>query len=116
MAKRSVRIRVHDILEAIDGAKEILDGRDFADYQKSFPARKGVERCVEIISEASRHIPSDLTDKYPAIQWHSIKAIGNFLRHEYGKVDDLVIWRIAAQALPELRPVIVEIIASLGDP
>jgi uncharacterized protein with HEPN domain len=116
MAKRSVRIRVHDILEAIDGAKEILDGRDFPGYQKSFPARKGVERCVEIISEASRQLPSDVTDKYPAIQWHSIKAIGNFLRHEYGRVDDLIIWRIAAPALPELRPVIVEIIASLGDP
>jgi uncharacterized protein with HEPN domain len=91
MAKRSVRIRAQDILEAIDGAEEILAGRDFGAYPQSFGVRKGVERCVEIISEACRHIPDDLTGKHPQIQWRSIKSIGNLLRHEYVKVDDLLI-------------------------
>jgi hypothetical protein len=42
MAKRSVRIRAEDILEAIDGAQEILDARDFGAYQKNLVFVRGL--------------------------------------------------------------------------
>jgi uncharacterized protein with HEPN domain len=45
----------------------------------------GVERLVEIISEASRHIPEVLKHRYPAVSWRSIADIGNILRHDYGR-------------------------------
>jgi uncharacterized protein with HEPN domain len=38
---------------------------------------------LEIISEASRHIPDDLKELAPDIPWRQIAAIGNLLRHEY---------------------------------
>jgi uncharacterized protein with HEPN domain len=116
MAKRSVRIRLEDIIEAIEGAEEILNDRDFDGYRQSFGTRKGIERCVEIISEASRHIPDEICRTYPHIQWHSIRAIGNILRHEYGRVDDFVIWQIATQSFPELKLVVKQILASFIDP
>ena len=43
------------------------------------------ERCVEIISEATRHIPQDLRDTEPEIAWRKIVNIGNLLRHEIGR-------------------------------
>ena len=69
MVKRSVRIRLNDIIENIDGAMVLVDGLTLADYQSSFGLRKAVERCVEIVSEASRHIPDELKDKYPNAFW-----------------------------------------------
>lgn len=111
MVKRSARIRLSDMLEAIDGAAEIVEHLAYSDYQRQFATRKAIERCVEIISEASRHIPAQMKSEFPDAHWTEIKAIGNLLRHEYQRVDDLVMWRIATRYLPDLRPIIVSLLA-----
>jgi uncharacterized protein with HEPN domain len=116
MVRRSVRIRLKDILTAIDEAAEFIDNADFANYQASLITRRAVERCVEIISEAVRHIPDEMTAKHPSIPWLEVKAIGNRLRHDYQRVDDLVMWRTATRSLPELRVVIAGLIAETETP
>jgi uncharacterized protein with HEPN domain len=42
-----------------------------------------VQRAIEIISEASRAIPDDLTNTQPDIPWRKIRGTGNVLRHDY---------------------------------
>jgi uncharacterized protein with HEPN domain len=116
MVKRPVQVRLHDILTAIDEAAEILDDADFGTYQKSIASRRGIEHCVEIISEAARFLPGELTARHPHIPWQQIRAIGNRLRHEYQRVDDLVMWRTATQSLPELRVAILDLIAEVEEP
>ncbi|MFM9940363.1 MAG: DUF86 domain-containing protein [Hyphomicrobiaceae bacterium] len=115
MAKRSLRARLLDIQVAIEELNEILDGSDFANYQKRIATRRGVERCLEIISEASRYIPPELTLHYPDIPWNEVRAIGNQLRHSYQHVDDLVIWKAATNSVPELAQVASEMLAKLSD-
>jgi Ribonuclease HepT-like len=46
-----------------------------------------VERAVQIISEAVRALPAELTERHPEIEWEKIASIGNILRHEYQRVD-----------------------------
>lgn len=111
MVKRAVRVRLIDILAAIDEADAILGNADFAAYQRSTIMRRAPETCVEIVSEACRHIPPDQAQVHPAVPWPEIMAIGNRLRHDYQRVDDHIMWRIAAKSLPELRPVIVDLLA-----
>ena len=110
MVKRSVRIRLTDMLGAVDGAIEIVKGLTFDNYQRRFVVRRAVEPCVEIVSEASRHLPQELKDRHPGAYWEEIKAVGNLLRHEYQRVDDLVMWRIATKYFPELRLVVAELL------
>ena len=110
MIKRSTRIHLEDILETLDGAQEIMRGVSFESYKFSFEKRKALERCVEIVSEASRHIPDEMKAQYPDSYWPEIRAIGNLLRHEYQRVDDLIMWRIAQNYFPELHRVIKEML------
>lgn len=42
-------------------------------------------------------------------------AIGNKLRHEYQRVDVDIVWEIAQRHLPDLEPVIREILKSEAD-
>jgi uncharacterized protein with HEPN domain len=65
MAPTSLALRLGDILKAIDDTAEFLDGVDFGAYQKDAKTRRSVERCLEIVSEASRHIPAELTANDP---------------------------------------------------
>jgi uncharacterized protein with HEPN domain len=108
--KRSVRLRLHDILEAIEGIESTAAGMTFAAYQESWQNRRAVERGVEIISEASRHIPDELKRRYRHICWREIAGIGNLLRHEYGRVDDRIMWRVVQRYLPELKLVVVDML------
>lgn len=39
-----------------------------------------------------------------------MRAVGNLLRHEYQRVDDLIMWRIATRYFPELRKVVLDLV------
>jgi len=99
--KRTQLVRLRDMLDAIDGVAEMMSGVAFEAYRSDFKLRMAVERCVEIVSEASRHVPASLKLRYPEQPWDEIAAIGNLLRHHYQRVDDLIIWKIASRSLQE---------------
>ena len=108
--KRSAIARLTDILTMIDAAADIVAGRTFADYRMDLVMRLAVERCVEVVSEASRHVPPESKDRFSAVPWSEIAAVGNRLRHEYNRLDDRILWQIATVSLPALRPTIVTIL------
>ena len=106
--KRSARLRLHDILDAIEGIEATVGEAGFAAYARNWTMRRAVERGIEIISEASRHLPDELKAQYPRVYWQEIAAIGNLLRHEYGRIDDRIMWRVVQKYLPELKTVVLD--------
>jgi uncharacterized protein with HEPN domain len=74
---RKVGHALHDILEAIERIEEITNGKSLVDFEASWQLRWLVQRAIEIISEASRAIPDDLTNTQPDIPWRKIRGIGN---------------------------------------
>jgi uncharacterized protein with HEPN domain len=110
MAPRSQFIRLNDILDNIDAVAEMIEGVDLGAYRHDVKLRRAIERCVEIVLEASRHIPTRLKADYPDQPWDEIAAIGNLLRHHYERIDDLIMWKIATRSLPQLRPTIIAMI------
>jgi uncharacterized protein with HEPN domain len=106
MVKRSVLLRLHDIREAIAGIAENVAGVEFEAYRKAWRIRRATERGIEIISEASRHIPDSLKARHAHIPWQEIAAIGNVMRHEYARVEDKIIWRVTQKYLPDLASAI----------
>jgi uncharacterized protein with HEPN domain len=86
-----IRPALAAILEAIDGIEDTTNGKTIADYRENWLLRHGVQRGLEIISEASRRIPPPLQAAQPQIPWAQIAAMGNILRHEYHRVSDPVV-------------------------
>ena len=73
--------------------------------------QRAVERGLEIISEASRHLSDDYKAQAPDVPWRQIAAIGNLLRHEYQRVDISATWNILKEHLPRLAEATVRLIA-----
>jgi uncharacterized protein with HEPN domain len=115
MKQRSIRLRLDDIIDAIDGILATVEGMDFATYSQSWQARRAIERGTEIISEATRHLPEQWLAEYPAISWLEIKAFGNRLQHKYRRVDDKIMWNIATQSVRQLRPAVIEMHERIAD-
>ena len=113
MAIRSPLLRIHDMLESIRGIEKALAGKTLRDYERSWLLRSAVERGIEIISEASRHLGRDLKAQYKNVRWKDIAGIGNILRHDYQRVDASIIWRAVKDDLPPLKEALLALKASL---
>ncbi len=61
---RKVRPVLQEILIAVEGIETAVAGRSFADFQREWLLRHGIQRGIEIISEASRHLPAPLLASY----------------------------------------------------
>lgn len=112
MATRTPLLRVHDMLESIAGIEEAIKGKSFRDYQRSWVLRSAVERGIEVISEASRHLARELKSPHKDVRWKDIAGIGNVLRHEYQRIDGRIIWRAVKDDLPSLKKALLKIKSS----
>ena len=100
---KSLKPRLLDLLDAIAGVQGAAGHMELELYRNSWQARRATERGIEIISEASRHIPDDLKARFPEVPWRQIAAIGNVLRHEYQRVEDQIVWNVAREHLEPLE-------------
>ena len=107
---RSILLRLSDIRDAIGGIQQMVAGVALDGFAKSWGMPRAVERGLEIISEASRHVPEDLKALAPSIPWRQIAAIGNLLRHDYQRADILATWNIIQEHLPPLAIAIDQLI------
>jgi uncharacterized protein with HEPN domain len=73
-----------------------------------------VTRCLEIVSEASRRLPSSLRDRHPHLSWQDIRDAGNVYRHSYDNVAEAIVWRTVQHSLDALLAAIEAEIARLG--
>lgn len=108
------RYRLLDIIDSIDQIDTLLFNRNFDDLVQDRVLRAAFERFLEILSEASRHIPEEMKSMRPDMEWPRIAAIGNHLRHAYHRVDAEILWRLYADGkLAELRETVDDFIVKL---
>jgi uncharacterized protein with HEPN domain len=107
MVKPTASERLDHVLEAIMQIEAATAGMCAATFETDRFVRLGVERCVEIISEAVRHIPEDWKTQHAHIPWRRVADIGNRIRHSYHAVDSQLIWTIVVTDLDVLKRAIV---------
>ena len=104
--------RLGDMDEAITQIVSLLSGKSMEDLFKQSVMRAAFERFLEVMSEASRHVPSEWQNEYPDVEWRKIADLGNHLRHAYHKTDYELLWRVYEFELPRLQEVVKKLIAS----
>jgi uncharacterized protein with HEPN domain len=81
MAAPSLFLRLTDIIEAIVRIRSVIGDMTLDAFEGDWQKQWLVERGVEIVSEASRHLSDELKIRHPEIPWPKVAAIGNVLRH-----------------------------------
>jgi uncharacterized protein with HEPN domain len=103
------------MLESIRGIEKAIAGKTFRDYERSWVLRSALERGIEVISEASRHLGREHKLRHKEVRWKDIAGIGNILRHEYQRVDGQIIWNAVRDDLPVLKKALLAIKAALDE-
>ena len=115
MDRERVSERLNHIREAIRGIQDTVAGLQRNTVIEHWTLRSAVERGLEIISEASRHLPEDLLQRYPNIPWHNIRGIGNFLRHAYSNIEPDILWEIVTDHLDPLDKAVQAMQKAIGE-
>lgn len=98
-----VASRLSHMLTALEDIRRVTSGRSLEDFVKDRDLQALVERFTERLSEASRHLPAELKDQYPHIDWRGLADIGNVLRHVYDHVSPTRLWRTVERDTPPLE-------------
>jgi uncharacterized protein with HEPN domain len=97
---------LRDMLRHIDLAEQFAQGHTSESLRDDLKALYAVIRSLEIISETSRRLSAELTERHPGIPWREMAAAGNFYRHNYEDVTPLRVWKTVHEDLPPLRAAI----------
>ena len=108
--------RVSHVLEAIERIERALAGKTRADFEGEILLRLAVERLLEIVCEAARHIPAAVKTAEPSIAWTTMTDFGNRLRHAYHTIDVGIVWQIVQNDLPPLKAFVERIIREQSGP
>ncbi|MBC7334423.1 MAG: DUF86 domain-containing protein [Actinobacteria bacterium] len=115
MSKRSPKLFVHDMLEAIEKIERYMESIDDPEeFKERDIVIDAVLRNLEIVGEAARNIPTEIREKYPEIPWNRVIGLRNVVIHGYFVVDLDIIWVIVKQQLPELKEVLLSMFEELG--
>jgi len=99
---RSSIPRLTDILEAIEHIRAEMIDVSLEVFESDWRKRWLIERGIEIISEASRHLSQELKARHPQIPWPKIAGIGNILRHNYENIAPPILWKLVRDDLQAL--------------
>jgi uncharacterized protein with HEPN domain len=110
---RPLDLIVEEMLDYIEQARSFTADITFEQYRSDRRTQRAVERCIEIISEASRHLPDNIKQEYTEIPWDDVAGIGNVFRHEYHNIAVKIVWDTVKVHLGPLETVMRAIAAEL---
>ena len=101
---RSWQLYIQDMIEFSGKVLSYTEGLDQKRFIAGTLVYDATLRNLELIGEAATHVPGEVREAHPEIQWRRIIATRNRLAHSYLGMDDDVIWDIIQTDVPNLLP------------
>jgi uncharacterized protein with HEPN domain len=92
MPSKTSEVPLREIRDNIRLAQLFVEGFTLRTFRADTRTVYAVTRCLEIISEASRRLPTSLKSRHPDMAWKDIAGAGNVYRHDYEEISTDMIW------------------------
>lgn len=115
MPPRDHRVRLKDILEAIQRALRYTEGLTFQQFCADEKTIDAVVRNLTVIGEAARHVPTEIRSQWPGLPWREMGDIRNIVVHEYFGVSLEMLWQTIREDLPGLVQPLTDLLSQLPD-
>ena len=102
--------RLLHIQEACGLIIECTSPLDLAAFQTDRKSQLSIERLLEIIGEAAKHISPELKAGTTSVPWREITDLRNVVSHEYFQLRIEVLWGVVLHEIPKLSVKIQQIL------
>jgi len=102
---------LEDIRDAIDVVAEFIAGMTYEQFEEDAKTAFAVIRALEVLGEAAKNIPDSVRQQYTAVPWREMAGMRDKLIHHYFGVNLEVVWKTATEDLPDLAPLIHQILS-----
>ena len=90
-------------------------GMDFEAFREDPKTVAAVERKLQLISEAATRLGDQAEALCPGLPWHN-RGLGNWLRHQYDRVDTQTVSNTVTDDLPLLAAGVRRALGTQGRP
>lgn len=95
--------KINHINDEIDYLLIKLKGLTYNKFIKDETLKRAFVRSLEIIGEAVKSIPKNVSEQYRQIEWNKIAGMRDKLIHKYFSVDYDLVWDAVKNHIPKLR-------------
>ncbi len=104
---------IEDILNAMEKADIFIKEMGYENFINDEKTVYAVIRALEIIGEATKHIPDEARQNYPEIPWTDMAGMRDVLIHDYVGVDVETVWLTVKDKIPQIKPLIERMVKDL---
>ena len=110
MSPREWKLRIADMITAIQKVLDYIEGLDLEDFATDDKTMDAVIRNLGIIGEAAVHVPWPMREAHPEIPWRQMTEMRNFVIHVYFGISTKTLWETITGDLPPLIPLLEEVL------
>ena len=100
---REIADYLADILNAIVEIDDFVREMNYEEFTTDKKTINAVIRSLEVLGEATKHIPATFRKKHPDIPWSKMAGLRDVLIHDYMGVDLMTVWKVVKERLPEVK-------------
>jgi len=109
---REPDLAFRDILDAIEWIEQFTSGLDLDGFRHDPKTVAAVERKLLIISEAAIRLGGVAEERCPGMPWRNIRGLGNWLRHQYDRIDLETVWKTLMDDLSPLKSAVLRVLTT----
>ena len=102
MGARNWRLHIEYMVECGERALSYAVGFDRETFVADRLTYDAIMRNIELIGESVTHIPADVREAHPEIEWRGMIGTRQHLIHGSLAIDDDVVWDIVQTHIPDL--------------
>jgi uncharacterized protein with HEPN domain len=86
MSRHDPRVTLRQLAEYAQHAQEFCAQNTFAGMLTDWQKRAAFERVMEVLGEAVKRLPPELTARYPAVDWRGVAGMRDRVSHGYDAI------------------------------
>ena len=113
MSRHDPKVTLRQAADHARRAQELCQANSLAEILSDWQKRAAFERVMEVIGEAVKRLPPELTRRYPAVDWRAIAGMRDRVSHGYDAIDYDLLWQAAERLVPGLLVTIEQMLKDL---
>ena len=113
MSRHDPKVTLRQVADHARRAQELCTKNTYDQLLADWQKRAAFERVMEVLGEAVKRLPPDLTARYPAVDWRGIAGMRDRVSHGYDAIDYGLLWQAVEKLVPGLLATVEDMLNHL---